>query len=76
MNIFELGFVTITVAGGIAGAIIGYGIYGVCGAALGTIGGAAAGLAFAGVAIFVLAVVCKLAFGGPLFKPRKPPTGA
>jgi hypothetical protein len=73
MNLFELGFASLTVGGGVVGAMIGYPIYGIAGAVLGAIAGAATGLASAYALVFLLAVVCKLAFGGPLFKPRKPP---
>jgi len=73
MNVFELGFASLTIGGGVVGATVGYTMYGIGAAVIGVIAGAATGLATACAVTFLLAVVFKLAYGGPLFKPRKPP---
>ncbi|HEX8914070.1 MAG TPA: hypothetical protein VF796_17105 [Humisphaera sp.] len=72
MNIFELGFAVLTVGGGIVGGTKGYAMHGGIGALAGLPLGAAAGLAIAFATTFLLAVVCSVVFGGPLFKPRPP----
>jgi hypothetical protein len=72
MNIFELGFAALTLLAGVFGATKGFSSHGILGLIVGAIGGAAVGLAVAFAAIFCLAVIFKLFFGGTIFKPQRP----
>jgi hypothetical protein len=76
MNIFELGVASCTITGIIVGTTLGTHYFGIGGAFLGLFAGGLVGFGFAFVAIFFLAVACKLMFGGSLFPPRKPPQGS
>jgi hypothetical protein len=68
MNIFEVGFVALTITGTVLGAQQHNTLH--VGVVLGGIIGAAAGLLSAFALTFLLAAVLSLANGKPLFRPK------
>lgn len=69
MNVFELA----CVASPIVGAVVGVTYHAVLGVGqiLGGFIGAALGIVAYFALVFALAVICKMAFRGPLIKPKK-----
>jgi hypothetical protein len=74
MNFFELLFAMITVSGLIVGTVLGVESHRFWGILLGVVAGFVGGFAIAYTLLFLIAIFFKLAIGGPLFKPRNPPS--
>lgn len=72
MNIFEMMWLILFVAGAFWGWAFGSAYFGMWGAVLGALVGGGIGLLAAASFILVVALVCKTLFGGTLLPSRKP----
>lgn len=73
MNLFEFFSIACSIAGMILGGIFGYQGWNVPGAILGVPIGLAGGYLFSITILFLMALVLKIVFGGPLFAPKHTP---
>ncbi len=70
VNLIEVTFLLLAVAGALTGSVFGWQSYGALGAAAGALLGTAAGLVTAGGLTVLLALVAKALFGGTLGQKR------
>ncbi len=72
LNLFELMWFMLIVAGAVFGAFFGFSWFGLWGAVLGIPAGGAVGYGGAVLCAFLLALIFKALWGGTVFPPRTP----
>ena len=75
LNLFELMWLMLIVAGAVFGAFFGFSRFGLGGAVLGIPAGGAVGYGGAVLCAFLLDLILKALWGGTVFPPRTPPHG-